>query len=250
MIDLPESWRVESNGKRLNLKSLTPATLPTAQRARLRKILRKATLTHQLNSPEIPSLMTDEYRCQAILFLDIELTDLRQSAFAARTIQPLIKEHAVFRLHDGGERFALAFAHKRLSHTDPDSVVISDSYCTEAYISTAPLSRIRQPSLLNRLNKHDHYLEAMTKAFLLDHPKIFLGAASKLLDTKLWFHGPSVLALFRSLTELRALKDQKDRTRSLAEKASLNSSLKTAIDRIKTNFLSATELDSCETVKP
>jgi len=80
-------------------------------------------------------------------------------------------------------------------------------------------------------------------------PKIFLGA-SKLLDTKLWLHGPSVLALFRALTELRALKDQKDHTRSFADKAALNSSLKTAIDRIKTNFLSATELDSCETVKP
>ena len=183
MIDLPDSWRVESNGKRLNLKSFTPATLAAAQRTRLRKILHKATLTHQLTSPEIPSLITDEYRCQAILFLDIELDDLRHADFAARTIQPQLKEHAVLRLHDGGERFALAYAHKRLSLTEDNTVVVADSYCSAPFANTAPLAPLRQAALVNRLNKRDHYLEAMTKVFLLDHPKIFIGA-SQLLTTK------------------------------------------------------------------
>lgn len=240
MIDLPDSWRVETNGKRLNLKSFTPATLPTAQRSRLRKILRKATLTHQLTSPEIPSLITDEYRCEAILFLDIELTDLRQADFAARTIQPQIKAHAVIRFHEGGDRFALSFAHKRLNLLDDSAIVIADAHCTEVHASTASLAPLRQSSLLNRLNKRDHYLEAMVKALLLDHPKIFIGAA-QLFDTKLWFHGPTILALFRALTELVSLKAKKDCARSLADKAALNTSIKTAIERMKTDFLPTTE---------
>jgi hypothetical protein len=236
MIDLPDSWRVETNGKRLNLKSFTPATLPPPQRARLRKTLRKATLTHQLTGPEIPSLITEEYRCEAILFLDIELTDLRQSDFAARTIQPQIKEHAVIRFHEGGDRFVLSFAHKRLNLLDDSAIVIADTHCTETYGSAATLAHIRQSAILNRLNKRDHYLEAMTKAFLLDHPKIFIGAP-KLLETKLWHHGPTVISLFRALTELKTLKTQKDRARSLAEKANLNSAIKTAIDRLKQDYL-------------
>ncbi|MFN5580502.1 MAG: DUF4391 domain-containing protein, partial [Akkermansiaceae bacterium] len=194
MIDLPETWRVETNGKRLNIKSLTPSTLATAQRARLRKILRKATLTHQLTGTEIPSLITDEYRCQAILFLDIEVTDLRQADFVARTIQPQIKEHAVLHLRDGSGHCALSFAHKRLSLTDENAVVVADSYCTEPYASTAALAPLRHTALINRLNKRDHYIEAMAKAFILDHPKIFIGAP-QLFDTKLWFHGPTILAL-------------------------------------------------------
>ena len=249
MIDLPESWRVESNGKRLNLKSFTPSTLPTAQRARLRKILRKATLTHQLTGTEIPSLITDEYRCQAILFLDIELTDLRQADFVARTIQPQIKEHAALHLRDGSGRFALSFAHKRLSLTEENAVVVTDSYCTEIHAAAASLAPLRHTAMINRLNKRDHYLEAMAKAFLLDHPKIFIGAP-QLFDTKLWFHGSTILALFRALSDLQSLKTKKDRTRSLADKATLNSTIKTSIERIKTDFLPTTELDSCETVKP
>jgi hypothetical protein len=93
------------------------------------------------------------------------------------------------------------------------------------------------------------YLEAMAKAFLLDHPKLFMGAP-RLFNTKLWFHGTTILALFRALSELQSLKTKKNRTRSFADKATLNSAIKTAIERIKTDFLPATELDSCETVKP
>jgi Domain of unknown function (DUF4391) len=236
MIDLPNSWRVETNGKRLNLKSFTPSTIATAQRSRLRNALSKATLTHQLNSPEIPSLITDEYRCQAILFLDIELTDLRQADFAARSIQPQLKEHAVLRLHDGGERFALSYAHKRLSLTEDDTIVVTDSYCSEPHTASALLAPLRQAALLNRLNKRDHYLEAMAKAFLLDYPKIFIGA-SQLFSSKLWYHGPSVLALFRALTQLRSLKIQKDRARTLADKAKLNSQIRKAIDAIKGEYI-------------
>lgn len=235
MIDLPDSWRVETNGKRLNLKSFTPATLPTAQRARLRKALSKATLAHQLSGPEIPSLITEEYRCEAILFLDVELADLRQAEFAARAIQPQLKEHAVIRFHEGGDHFTLSFAHKRLNLNDASAIVVADAYCTEIHSSAAGLGPLRQAALLNRLNKRDHYLEAMTKAFLLDHPKIFLGAP-KLLETKLWHHGPTVIALFRALTELKSLKIQKDRARTLADKATLNSAIKAAIDTLKRDF--------------
>jgi hypothetical protein len=235
MIDLPEAWRVESNGKRLNLKSFTPATLPTAQRSRLRNILRKATLTHQLTGTEIPSLVTEDYRCQAILFLDIELTELRHADFAARAIQPQIKEHAVLRLHDGSGCFALSFAHKRLSLTEGNAIFVADSYCTEPQATTAALAPLQHTALINRLNKRDHYLEAMAKAFLLDHPKIFIGAP-RLFETKLWFHGPTILALFRALAELNSLKTKKERTRSLADKATLNTTIKSAIEKIRMNY--------------
>ena len=35
---------------------------------------------------------------------------------------------------------------------------------------------LRHSDIINRLNKRDHYLEAMSKVFLLDNPTTFIGA--------------------------------------------------------------------------
>jgi hypothetical protein len=236
MLHPPENSRVEGKGKRLNLKLfLRPEQSPT-ERSRLRKCLKKATLTHQLTGSSIPSVITPEIRCEAIQFLDIEITDLRDRGFAAKLIQPLLKEHAVLRLHDAQGSFALSYALKRLSKTDPTAIVVSRSYTTGIHPPGAELPQLHHAALLNRTTKHDHYLEAMVKSYLLDHPRIFLGAGA-LLDRKFWHHAPSVLSLFDQLQNLLNLKAQKDRAKSNAAKATLNTSIKTAIDQLRTSFL-------------
>jgi len=64
------------------------------------------------------------------------------------------------------------------------------------------------PALVNRTSKRDLYLEAMTKALLLDHPKLFIGA-HKLLDAKLWYRGESIIVLYHQLTQIQSLKREK-----------------------------------------
>jgi len=243
MLHPPEHSRIEAKGKRLNLKLFLRPEQSTAERTRLRTILKKATLTHQLTGDAIPSVITAEIRCEAIQFLDIELTDLKCREFAARMIQPFLKEHAVLRLQDARGSFALSYALKRLSKTDAAAIVISHAHTTAVHPVGVDLPVLHHASLLNRTNKRDHYLEAMVKAYLLDHPLIFMGA-SGLLARKFWHHAPSVLSLFDQLQSLAALKLQKERATSNATKAGFNTSIKAVIERIKTDFFPSTERDS------
>ncbi|MFD2257614.1 DUF4391 domain-containing protein [Luteolibacter algae] len=235
MLHPPENSRIEGKGKRLNLKLFLRPEQSTAERSRLRKCLKKATLTHQLTGSSIPSIISPEIRCEAIQFLDIELTDLRHRDFAAKLIQPLLKEHAVLRLHDAQGGFALSYALKRLSKNDPGSIVISHAYTTAIHPPGAGLPQLHHTALLNRTSKHDHYMEAMVKSYLLDHPRIFLGAGA-LLGRKFWHHAPSVLSLFDQLQNLLSLKAQKDRAKSNAAKATLNTSIKAAIEKIRMKY--------------
>lgn len=236
MLHPPENTRTEAKGKRLNLKLFLRPEQSTAERSRLRNILKKAILTHQLTGPAIPSIITPEVRCEAIQFLDIELTDLKHREFAAKQVQPLLKEHAVLRFHDAKNSFALSYALKRLSKTDDTAIVITHAYTTTIHLLGADVSHLHHAALLNRSNKRDHYLESMVKSYLLDHPHIFIGAG-ELFMRKFWHHAPSVLSLFEQLENLLFLKTQKHRAQRHAEKAALNTSIKAAIDHLRASFL-------------
>lgn len=243
MLFPPENTRTEAKGKRLNLKLFLRPEQSTADRSRLRKILKKATPTHQLADTIIPSIITPEIRCEAIQFLDIQLTDLKHREFAAKLIQPLLKEHAVLCLQDTRGSFAISYALKRLSKTEDAAIVITHAYTTAIHPLGADLSQLHHVALLNRTNKRDHYLEAMVKSCLLDHPRLFIGAGELFLQ-KFWHHAPTVLALFDQVQALASLKLQKDRAKSNADKAVLNTSIKTAIECIKTRFLLSARLNS------
>jgi hypothetical protein len=232
MIQLPDNYRVGAQGKQLNKKNFLSPTHTTAEKRRLRESLSKIVLTHQIMGEEIPSRIDSQYHCAVILFLDIELTDLKHKDFVAKTLQPLMKPFAVFHLHDAKGQHAYAFAHKRLNKADAENIVIDHSYCTTATTQLTEDSAIAFPHLVNRNNKRDLYLEAMTKAFLIDNPKIFIGAEA-LLKAKLWYHGDSILHLYQQLTQLLSLKQQKNAAKTNAEKSTLNTQIKSAISDLK-----------------
>jgi hypothetical protein len=232
MIQLPDKYSVGAQGKQLNKKNFLAPTHTTVEKRRLRECLSKIVLTHQIAGEEIPSLIDSYYNCAVILFLDIELTDLKHKDFVAKTLQPLMKPFAVFHLHDTRGQHAYAFAHKRLNKADTENIIIEHCYCTAATTPTTADSPIAFPHLVNRNNKRDLYLEAMTKAFLIDNPKVFIGAES-LLDTKLWYHGDPILQLYQKLTQLLSLKQQKSTAKTNATKATLNTQIKSAITDLK-----------------
>lgn len=237
MIELPDSFRVGRQGKTLNKKLFIADSATTVERRRLREALKRAVLTHQIAGEAIPSLIDERYNCAVILHIEIELSDLKHKDFVSKLIQPLMKPLAVFRFFDGSGRFALSFAHKQLKLNEPDAIRIVSSYCTA--ISSGELSGrpVAFAALVNRNNKRDLYLEAMTKAFLMDHPKIFIGAQG-LLESKLWYDGKRIADLYDSLVAIRALKAEKAAAKSNHQKAATNKQLKAVVDATKNQFLS------------
>ena len=230
MIALPDTYKIGTKGKHLNKKSFLHSSLSTKEKRRIRETLLKAVLTHQIGGEGIPSVINEDYRCEILMKIDLYLSDLKHKDFIAQAIQPLFKPYVILRLMDTSGSIAYSFAHKRLNKNDSDTIVIAHSYCTDP--STGDFNAIQYANLVNRSNKRDLYIEAMTKAFLIDNPKIFIGAES-LLNSKVWYHGDSTLQLFHQLTHLLTLKQQKNTAKSNAAKATLNNQIKTAIDQIK-----------------
>lgn len=229
MIDLPGSYRIGPSGRVLNKKQFFPKTLPATARTRLRKILRRVVLTHQIAGDSIPSLIDDNYKCAVILCLDIDLEDIRHVRFAAQALQPLFKSFARIRFSDPSGRTALSFAHKRLNRNDPGTVTVEDAYLTAVSAAPDAFAACRFDRLLNRTNKRDLYLEAMLRAYLADHPKLFQNAG-KLWDSKIWYHGDTILRTFRALRELETLRDAKTKAPTQAEKAALNKKIRHTIE--------------------
>ena len=236
MIDLPDSYRIGSAGRVLNKKEFFPKSLPSAARPRLRKTLRRVVLTHQITDETIPSRIDEDYKCVALLFLDIELEDIQLARFAAKHIQPLFKPLVRIRFADPRGRQALSFAHKRLNRNDPEAITVEDSYLSEADTDPAAFAACRFEQLRNRTDKRDLYLEAMLRAYLADHPKLFQNA-EKLWDSKLWYHGDTILRTFRTLRELETLRDAKTKATAQAEKAALNKKIRHIIDEVQNRLL-------------
>lgn len=232
MIEIPEQYRIGKQGKQLNKQKFFSPTFNAAEKRRLRECLLKAVLTHQIAGEDIPSRIDAHYRCEVIACISIELSDLKHKDFVAKLLQPLMKPFAIYHFHDATGKHALSFAHKRLNKTDPSSIVIADAYCTDSFTRFDTRAALAFSALVNRSSKRDLYLEAMTKALLLDHPKLFIGA-QELLKAKLWYRGESIIALYHQLTQLQSLKREKLLAKSNAAKAKLNTQIKAAIDELK-----------------
>jgi len=232
MIEIPEQYRIGRQGKQLNKQGFILPSANASEKRRLRECMRKVVLTHQITGEDIPSRIDEHYRCEVITCISIELSDLKHKDFVAKQLQPLMKPFAVYHFHDAAGSHAMSFAHKRLNKTDPTNIVIADAYCSDCFTRLDSRAALAFPALVNRTSKRDLYLEAMTKALLLDHPKLFIGA-HKLLDAKLWYRGESIIALYHQLTQLQSLKREKLLAKSNAAKSILNTQIKAAIDELK-----------------
>ena len=237
MIEIPDQYRIGKQGKQLNKQNFIPPKATTTEKRRLRYYLQRVTLTHQIAGEDIPSRIDADYRCEVIASLEVALSDIKHRDFAAKLLQPLMKPFAVFQFVDAQGQTALSFAHKRLNKNAPDSIVIAHAYCGANTTHCDNWAPIRFGNLVNRTSKRDLYLEAMTKAFLLDNPRLFIGA-DQLLQSTLWYRGDNILELYEQLTNLQALKRDKQAAKINAEKATLNTQIKATIARIKSSTLS------------
>lgn len=238
MFNIPAHYKIGSNGKRLNLKTFTSADLNASDKKRLRETLKRVTLTHQISGESIPSLINEEYNCAVIMFLDIQLADIKHASFVGRIIQNLIKPYCVLRFSDHAQQ-ALCFAHKRLSKTEAGEIVVDELVVTKTHPLTGddfPPHTLDFDALKNRANKRDLYLEAMTKAYLCENDRLFMKARA-LFDSKVWFNGKHTLNLLRDLKTLESLKNDKARAVMAQDKVALNKQIKEQINLLKTNYL-------------
>ncbi|MBF0390572.1 MAG: hypothetical protein HQK71_10775, partial [Desulfamplus sp.] len=63
-------------------------------------------------------------------------------------------------------------------------------------------------NLVNRVNKREMYIEAMTKAFIATHPALFL-RITDFINSSVWYNSKEVLELLKKFELLKSLNQQK-----------------------------------------
>lgn len=215
-------------------KTFITRDMKKPEKDRIRDNLLDARLIWQITGEEIPSLINEDYNCSVIMGLEIKLKTVKDSAFFVELVQHMVKAPCVIRFYDSKEE-AYSFAHKRLSRVDATQVVI------ENRVETPPLSlafpdktaeKLKQNLafgvLLNKTDKLSLYLEAMVKAFIISHPKLYSGIED-LLDRKLWYNREEILALFGRLLELQRLNAELKTEKLPGERAKLTGKIKKLI---------------------
>lgn len=233
MIAIPDTYKKK---ERIDPKTFISKELNIADRKRLRDCLVSAELTYQIAGEEMPSYIDADHNCVVIMFLDIRLRTLKDAAFVADIIQPMIKALCVIRFYDSTDE-AYSFAVKRLSKQDSSQIVVADKVLSVPHPHGFPSqsSRLMDEHIAfdrikNRADKLSFYKEMMVKAFIVSNPNLYNGIIA-LLDKPVWYGNTD--GLFDKLTELKRLKDELEQCDLPAEKVKVNERIKKVIDKLE-----------------
>ncbi len=235
MFNIPRQYQVN---RKIALKTIVAGDMKPAEKKTLKNRLKGVLLTHQISGEEIPSYIDALYRCEVIMFLDIEIKEIRQAESIATIFHKLIKPLCVIRFHDN-IREVYSFAHKRVSVKDDNEVVLEQSVLTpsqpikSSHEQEGLLSKeLDFGNLVNSVNKRDLYIEAMVKAFIATHPALF-SKITEFLNTSIWYNCKEILDLLEKLEMLKNLNQQKRKALLVKDKVLLNSHINSVLGELE-----------------
>ena len=194
---------------------------------RVRDVTRSVKMSYQIAGEEIPSVINEDYRCQVIQVYEIEVANIKEANFISSLYQGIIKPLCIIRIYDS-KKETYSFAHKRLSQTEENQIVVNDLYISERYPYGLPGEGISQyieymsfDKIKNKSDKLSLYCEWMYKLYLLEHESNF-SATESLLKSNSWYSAEHAKNIYQKYVELV-------HARECAAKAQVNT------DKIKAN---------------
>ena len=231
MFNIPEHYKTDI---KLAIKDFIPKDLKLEDKKRIKEAVKEVRLMYQIVGEEVPSVIDNEYRCQAIQIYDMDLHSIKDAAYLASMYQSLIKPFCVIRMHDSQDEL-YSFAVKRLSQTDDTQIVIEYSLLTERYPVGLPdanrnrlLNYLNWVQTKNKINKVNLYKEWYYKVYMLLNGKAYT-STELILDGNSWYDSNRMellYTLFKRLVDTRGLLKK---TVSNADKMKLNKDIKKAI---------------------
>lgn len=229
MLAIPSRYEIN---KSFAVKTFMTADLTQKEKKRFREVVIEVKLLYQITGEEIPSLISDEYDCQAILFFDVRLNELKNTSFVGNIMQRLVKPLCVIRFYDHTNNQIFCFCYKRLNLNDRTQVVIEDTVYSspvssqfEDEINKLMREYIEFDKIQNRSSKLDFYLEMMIKAYIISNLSLWSGTRA-LLVSKVWYNRDEMLKLYDGLKRVEQLKKEQKFAKTVAESAKVNSELK------------------------
>lgn len=234
MFNIPKHYMTEV---KLSLKDFIPKDLKPEDKKRVKEAVKGVRLIYQIAGEEIPSVINEEYRCQAIQFYDIELHSVKDAAYLASLYQNLIKPLCVIRMHDSkDELYSLAL--KRLNQTDETQIVMECSVLTEKYPVGLPdiarkrlLKYLDYQQIKNKTNKVNLYKEWYYRTYMLMNENAYANT-EHLLEGNVWYDSNRMEQLYVRYKKLVDLRSQLKKAISNAERMTLNKEIKKAIENL------------------
>lgn len=234
MFGIPDKYKVN---QKIDTKLFIKKELKQVEKKRLKDCLKNIVLTHQLVGEEIPSIVNENYNCQVIMFLEVEIDNIKNASFIGEIIQQEIKTLCIIRLFDSSmERYY--FAQKRLSMQDSSNIIIENKVITEEnsiFFYDNWVEGLKEVldfnNIVSRENKLFFYREMMTKALIISDLKLN-EISKRLLDSKLWYSSTKVKSLLTHLKEVERFKLQSVKIKDTKEKVRINKELKILNEKI------------------
>lgn len=207
------------------------------QKKRIKDAIKEIKLTYQIIGEEIPSVVNTEYRCEAIQFYDIQVTNIKEAAFLASTYQSLIKPFCILHIFDSkSEVYSLAV--KRLSQLDNTQIIVENSMLTEIYQIGVPdsakerfLEYMDFTQLKNKMDKVGLYKEWYFKAYMIANEKAY-AHTEEILKGNCWYDERKTARIVGKFIELVSVRESLKKAITNAERLKINKDIKTAIRQL------------------
>ena len=234
MFGLDDKYKLN---KKIEVKTFIKKEFNVSDKKRLKESLKNVTLSYQLVGEDIPSIINEEYNCQVILFLDIEINNIKNASFVGGIIQSEIKSLCIMKIHDKNTQ-RYYFAEKRLNLQDNNNVIIENIVITKEssiFFFDDWVERLEEylkfSNIILKENKLFFYREMMTKAFIISELNFDL-EGNKLLESNLWYNSRKVKEVLINLKEIEKLKLQLKKINDSKEKVSINKEIKSLNEKI------------------
>lgn len=207
--------------------------LNRADKKRIKETIKSGILKYQIKGEEIPSIINETYNYQVIMFLEIELNNLKSATYLNNILQKeVIKAPCVFKFYDISS-CCYAFADKRLSMQEEQTIVLDNTFVTTPQPINAKLdARLLYENIKNKNNKRSFYMELMIKAYVLNNSKLIQDLTT-IFDTNIWYNDAKKIEFFCKLKELQCLKEKQAKTVVAQEKVELNTRMKNLIGELQ-----------------
>ena len=231
LFNLPHKYLKNAH---IGTKPLLNAATKTEDKRRLRENLLNVELVWQIEGFDIPNYYSDDYNCQVIMFLCVELNNIKNSEYIGKILQKAIKELCIIKFYSK-DKYCFCFAKKRLNKLNSNEIVIEDLYVTDLLsndLSNDENERINKyldfNNIKNKSDKYNFYNEVLMRTFICFNQRLFK-KIDAFFNSDIWFKTQLVNDSYKNLRYLKELKFQASKAAEIAKRSDINSKIKTLI---------------------
>ncbi len=236
MLGLPKNYEQR---KRFNKKLFISKDESLNIKKKIKDSLLKISLVGQVQGNNIPSLVNENFNASVIMFLEVEVDNIKNAKFLNEIFQELLKAFAIIKFYDYRGNNVYGFGYKRLSKNDKSEIVLESSFVSEVFTEELFDENLELferyvdfPNIKNTNNKLYFYEEMMVKAYVISNKELW-SKWEKILNSNIWYNHSKINKIFKLLTKAKEIKNKQKKTTNLKENIGENKELMRIYDEME-----------------